>query len=334
LSQYVEGIFLPVYLTGSAPRYVKGMRQTAALFIRICGDLPLDQISTPVLARFKAALRAEEERFPSCPRQLSLPGFGTETTERHWRGARNEHTANKHLRQLAQMLAKLGPADCGRNADALELLAKVPRVKPYRAPRPRPPDIAPELLGTIYAACWAADYPGEDPPAWWQALLTCAFCEAFRRGGLIHAAWIRGDGLRWDGIDWERRTIRLKASADKCHQEREKPLHEVAVKHLLRIRTADEYVFPFPHSESTFYRQWHRIQLAAKLPRRLHIHLHAVKSASLSAYATEESPWIAQFMGDHASIATGQHYVNVSRAARAAVDRLAIPDAFRGPAAG
>jgi integrase len=135
-------------------------------------------------------------------------------------------------------------------------------------------------------------------------------------------------GLRWVDVDWQSHTISLPAEADKCLQERRKPLHPIVLRHLVRIRGPWSEIFPWAHSERTFYRQWHAIQDAAAIPKRDHVKLHQLKATSMTHYATCESPWVAQRMGDHASIATGQHYVDVSRSLRGAVERFALPAAF------
>jgi integrase len=333
---YVERSYLPIFLSGAQPRYVQAVRQTADCFCRLVGDLPIGQIGPEHLAEFKRLLCAQHQG-ASAKTQAQLWLFQAESTGRHFAAIRAASTANKHLRQLGRMLSKLGPPQRGLNADALGILPRIPAVMPYRVRRPRPPKLPVGALDRIYAGCqWAVHprVPGISATAWWQALVVCAFCETFRRAALIHASWTRGDGLRWAGIDLLGRTIHIDAGSDKMGIEREKPLHDAAVAHLLRIRSGGEFVFPFPASESTFYREWHTLQNRGGLATADHIRLHAVKSASMSAYA-RESPWVAQFMGDHASIATGQHYIDPSEQAREAVERLRVPEVFlRRPDAG
>jgi site-specific recombinase XerD len=86
-------------------------------------------------------------------------------------------------------------------------------------------------------------------------------------------------------------------------------------------------VFPWPHCERAFYRQWHRIQDHAGISP--HLKVHDLKRACGTRYAASgASAWVVQRRLDHSSIATSAHYINASREEREAVDRLAVPAAF------
>ena len=134
--------------------------------------------------------------------------------------------------------------------------------------------------------------------------------------------------LWWCDVNVAERTVRVPAAIDKCHVELLKPLHAIAVRHVLAIRGGSGLVFPFDGSEQTWYRQWHAIQDGADIPTVEHIKLHDLKRFAGTRYAATSSPWVVQQMLDHASIETSRFYVNAAEACREAVDAFPLPECF------
>lgn len=301
------------FLDDADPRTVNEYRFTLRKWERLTPDPPLGAIGREALEDFRSRLLAP----PAAPSQAP-PLLFPELHRPEASGSLSPATVNKHLRHVRHLLAEA--ADC-------EAIERVPKVRYCRTRRKRPRDVREADLSAIYRACSTALYPrlpGLDPGNWWKALLCTACVEGFRRGGLL--------GLRWDGIDWESMEIRLPAESDKCGQERLKPMSRLVAQHLLRIRGDWELVFPWPHSERTFYRCWHAIQLAAGIAAERQYKIHDLKRTCATLYAIQGAPSIAltQLL-DHTGVAMSERYINDARAAdstREAVEKLRLPAAF------
>jgi integrase len=313
LRSFFVSVFAPTYLTAAKPKTHHAYAEAVAHWTRITGDPPLGAIRVETLARFKADLLTGACAQPPL-RQLTLFDAGPHEAKGLARA-----TVNKHLRAVFALLSKAGPPG-PRNRDALGLLQSTPWVKPLREPKRLPRAIRADDVVVAYEACDTARFPhleGVHAGYWWKAILVTAYTAAFRRGGLL--------ALRWRDVDLVAETIHLDADDDKCLCERVKPLHHVVVLHLLRIRTRSELVFPWPHSERTFYRQWHEIQENAGIPRPRHFGLHDLKRTAGTIYAGTSSPWAVQTMLDHSNIATSMRYVNPAEKLRPAVDAFPLP---------
>jgi integrase len=294
LVSFFERYFARLFLDDARPRTFAAYDETLKHWKCITGDpeLPFD---AAVLAAFKVELHST----------LSAA------------------TVNKHLRQVNAILAKVGPAGPG-NRDALGMITCTVWTRPLREDRPRPRAIADDVVDAIYAACEFARRPRLSwcsPAAWWRALICLAITSGFRRGALL--------ALRWSDVDVAGRTVRVPASIDKCHAERVKPLHVIAVKHLLRIRGRGELVFAFHGSEIAWYRTWHAIQDRADISSAEQIRFHDLKRFAGTRYAATSSPWVVQQMLDHSSIETSRFYVNAAEQCRAAVDAFPLPECFK-----
>lgn len=313
LRTFFTSTFAPTYLTAARPKTFRAYAEAIAHWARITGDPPLAKISVEVLARFKAQLLTGGSAAPRSA-QLTLFDLGPLA---HVGLAKP--TCNKHLRAIGAMLSKAGPPG-PRNRDALGLLETVPWVKPFREMHRLPRAIRAADIIAAYEACDTARFPRLEcvrPGHWWKALLATAYTAAFRRGGLL--------ALRWAELDLAAETIHLDAEDDKCLWERVKPLHHVIILHLLRIRTRSDLVFPWPHSERTFYRKWHEILENAGIPPARWFGLHDLKRTAGTIYATNASPWVVQRMLDHSSITTSRSYVNATADLRPAVDAFPLP---------
>ncbi len=296
LDGWFESVYAVTYEAGCRPRTLEEYRVSLGKWKAFTDDPPLDAIDSLMLGRFKAWLLESE--------QLARA------------------TVNKHLRHVHAILGKAGPPGPG-NRDAAGLIATSPWTKPLKELERLPRSVESDVLGSIYQASRFAHYPElEDIKAadWWRALMVLAYTSGFRRGALM--------SLVWSQVDVANREFRIAAEDDKCGRERRKPLHRLAVVHLVKIRTADGRVFPWPHSMTTFYRQWHRIQIKADIERADHIKLHDLKRTCGSIAAELGSAFAVQKLLDHGSVRTSQLYVNPTKELRGVVDAFPIPAAF------
>jgi len=300
--------FSPLFLDDARPRTFAAYEETLRHWRRITGDPELG-FGSAVLAAFKVELHET----------LSAA------------------TVNKHLRHVNAILGKCGPAGPG-NRDALGMVASTPWTRPLREDRPRPRAVGDDIVSRIYAAAAFGRWPHSPSSSlkgsaigagknsafcatWWRALICVAITTGFRHEALL--------ALRWADLDLAGRTVRVPACIDKCHEERVKPLHVAAVRHVLAIRGASELVFAFDGSEQTWYRQWHAIQDAADIATGEHIKFHDLKRFAGTRYAATSSPWVVQHMLDHSSIETSRFYVNATEACREAVDAFPLPSCFK-----
>jgi integrase len=296
LVSFFRKYFARLFLDDARPRTFEAYEEALVYWRRITGD-PALLFGAAVLAEFKIELH----------KTLSAA------------------TVNKHLRAVNAILAKAGPSGPG-NRDALGMLPSTPWTKGLRQDRALPRSIGDDVVSAIYAAARFARWPKCETAsgwatAWWRALICFAITTGFRRGVLL--------ALRWADIDLAGRSVRVPASIDKCHAERFKPLHAIAVRHVLAIRGGGPLVFPFDGCLLTLHRQWHAIQDAADIATGEHIKLHDLKRFAGTRYAATSSPWVVQQMLDHSSIETSRFYVNSAEACRVAVDAFPLPDCFK-----
>ena len=324
LCEFFADRFAPIFLVGARPKTFRAYREALSHWRAITEDPALDEITTETLARFKSDLLAGEvtkanSQLSTLNSQLSLPGF--EAEERIIRQPLARATVNKHLRAIGAILTKAGPPGPA-NRDAIGLLLRVPWIKPLKEPRRIARVIEPAVIVRTYLAAQRARYPKHpdfSAPHFWKAIIVVALTTGLRRQAIL--------GLRPEWIDWRESVVRIGPEADKAGQERVKPLHRVVLFHLVRIRCRGDRVFPWPHSERTWYRTWHRLQDWAGLEGE-HFKLHDLKRTCLSTLANRASPWVAQFMGDHSTIRTTQGYVNPIAAVRPAIDAFPLPAEF------
>lgn len=291
LRAYFDSLFAPAFLCGASPRTWKEYRSTLSTWERLSpAAKSLGEITSFDLATFKAAAVAA--------------GLAVATV-------------NKHLRHLSHLLTKAGPIGPG-NRDGLGLVAASPWTKPLREREKQIVTVPDEAFSRWYESAGAARYPqlsGVLPAAWWRALVVCALTLVIRRQALL--------SLKWANVDMSERWVVVEGTADKAGRVRRKRLHNSARSHLLRVRTASPLVFPWPHSERTFYRTWKAIEAAAGVA----FGLHDLKRTALSKLAGMCDAFTLQRLGDHSSIRTTQrYYVNVDDAGlAAAVDAYQLP---------
>ena len=323
LREFFERHFAANFLIGARPKTHRAYGEMLDHWERLTHDPRLCDIDNETLAAFKASLRDPESFRRKAGRpnpQLTL--FDMPPRRRRGRPTKalSRASVNKQLRHLHAVLAKASRPGPGQR-DALGILPVMPWTKPLREYRRLPRNVRDDTLAAIYGACDSARYPrlpGVRPGDWWKALIVAALTIGFRRGGLLR--------LRWAEIYWEDREIRLAAEDDKCWSERCKPLTEMLIKHLLRIRHGRPRVFAFPSSDSSFYRTWREIQDAAGVQPR--IRLHDLKGAGGTRLARVGSLWTVKEHMDHGALQTSTWYINASDEQRAAVEKMPLPDVF------
>jgi integrase len=305
---FYDRYFEKLFLLDARPATILEYRVTLKHFLTACGDVALDQVDPLCLASFKAYL-------------LALPGRRVEKL--------SPATVNKHITNLNAILSKAGPPG-PRNRDALGVLERIPWLKPVREERRRPRVILDDWLNSFYEACSMAINPrflGSPgfPQLWWRSFLVTAVNIGYRRTALLSLTWS-------NNVDFERRIIRLPASIDKAHCDREKPMNSVVFNHLSQLQQSaaiGDKVFPWPHCLLTLNRQWHRIQSAAGLPKEQHYKLHDLKRTCGTKLSRIGSPWAVQEMLDHSSIKTSQHYIDALPELAALVEQVPQPSAFQ-----
>lgn len=313
LSTFYSDYYRPNCLGSASFETVRSYNQVVRRWVLLTGDPPLEDISVPVLGRFRDCLA----------RMRGLK-----------RGSkRSVNSIRTILRHLQAILDKAGPAG-PRNRDAAEIIKKAPYIKPPRE-EVRVPRIAPlQHLEQVYLATAGADVPwvpGIKPPQWWRALLVVTLYTGFRRRTLF--------SLRMTDIRWDDQCIIVGPGQMKRGVGNLVPLNRVALEHLMAIRTDRELVFPWANQDG-IVRPWNanqlrrfceafkKLQTAAGLPASDHFGLHAIRKTH-GTLMWDLSPEAAQLsLGHSTSQTTTKHYVAGMGIVRKAIEGLPTPDTF------
>lgn len=333
LREFYTGPFTRHFRGDASPRTLQADREALWYYERYTPDAPVASISADHLCQMRDAMAAlirgeQPQSVSKRDRQRTLFDDLPDTPDgapagKRRRPLRSKRTANKHRAFIQQLLRKCGPPG-ERNLDALHLIDTVPYCKPLKAQRKKPRLVRDDLVERLYNAAEHAtkpELPDVSPMHWVQAAIVCAIYLGYRRGGLL--------SLTWDDVDWTARRVHLSADADKCDTERSKPANDVVIAHLMRIRGPRELVFAWPHSQTAFNRQWHRLQRRAGIPEREHIKFHDLKRYAGKLYSQVASPWAVMEMLDHTTLNTSLSYINPDEETRDASDKVRILPAFR-----
>lgn len=304
LREFYETYYKPVRLTDVCAAHVAYYGYVVRLWALFTGDPPLKDITAATLSTFRECLKKLRGRKPI---NRAAPS-----------------SVRAALKCLQAILDKAGPPE-RRNRDAAGLIERVPWIKPPSVEQKLPRIVPVELLNQLYAGLVAADIPridGFKPPAWWRALVVLAYNTGLRRGTLFK--------LRMADVDWERRSILVRPSANKSRKLFAVHLNEAAYQHLLAIRTDRELVFPWPFCQTHFDTTFYRLQYASGIPRAERFGLHALRR-TLATALYESSPGAAQIaLGHSDSRTTRVHYVAPNGIVARALDALPQPEAFTG----
>jgi integrase len=304
LRQFYETHYRLTCLPDGKPRTVELHRHALRRWSFLTGDPAIPDITTEMLVKFRDCL-------------LKLHG-------KHLGTGMSANTVRKDLKVIETVLTKAGPPGL-RNRDAAGLINRVPWIRPpkfiYRQPR----FVDPEQLNAVYHAAVAMELPriaGFKAPAWWRALIVVAYNTGLRRNSLL--------SLRMEDVNWVDRYLNVRAEITKTAQAQVLPFNHTVQGHLLSIRTDRSLVFPWPHHERWFHKQFHRLQQAAGIPSKEHFGLHDLRKTA-ATLLWEMVPAAAQLMLGHTSPqTTRKHYVNRQGILARAVEQMPQPPAFAG----
>jgi integrase/transposase len=302
LTRFYREYYQPMRLADASPVTLENHRTTLRRWVVLTADPPLSDITPLLLAKFRDALAA-------------LAGVKP--------GSRMQpESIFNYLRFVQTLLDKAGPPGY-RNRDAVGLIERPPYIKPPKIVRKVPKTVSLETLSAVYDAAACMERPiieGVKAPAWWKALLVVAFNTGLRLGTLRK--------LRFEWIDWQAQRLMIPGDALKNRIGQVVPLNETVVRHLETIRSSRALIFPWPHNKRHFYRELHRLQTVAGMPRPQHFGTHDLRR-TLATMLWGVSPQAAQAALGHQSLAiTRTHYAATSGIVAQAIRDLPQPAAF------
>jgi integrase len=212
------------------------------------------------------------------------------------------HSVAKYCRHLNAVFLRMGPPGW-RNRRAFGFLDYPPYCQPPRLETRLPKQVTDrDLLKLIDALGDNDQYPKsveqELRPLWWRALCLFAATTAVRKQVIF--------GLKWEAVDLQHNLFFVSPELDKAHTERIKYLHPKLSRMLLQIRTADPFVFVWPHGNKKFYKIWGQASEAVGVKLTLH---DLKRYASQLAIRSGADVTTLREFCDHSNIATTlQHY--------------------------
>lgn len=232
-------------------------------------------------------------------------------------------TVNSFWGRLRAILRRLGPPVTG-NPWGLEIIPRVPAMKPVRQTVARPKMVPLDDISRVYVAARNVESPrtGVPPADWWRCLLVMALTTGLRRCDLF--------ALRWNQLDLQHGTMDFRAR--KTGKADLWPLHPVAVAHLERIRRPDDgRVFRGCYNGGTsgLYGPLHWLLEQADVPR---FGLHDLRRTGASLIE-QVAPGLGPEFLQHAPRGVSDvSYLNRFDSLKAALDKMPLPDGFRaGP---
>ena len=302
LFTFYESHYRPTRLEDASKETLRAFRNVLNVWRVLTGDPPLKEITHSTLTHFRDCLtkRRGQKR-------------GTKLSSQSIR---------RYFTCIECLLNKAGPAGY-RNRDAANLIANPPWIKKPK-PEAKPVRVVTsEEMNAVYRTAATMNrprLPGFEPAAWWRALLVVARNTGLRRRTIFQ--------MRIDQVDWDKGKLDLPPELLKAGRAFTLHLTTTALEHLRGIRGVRELVFPWPHSETCFYKTFHRLQTAAGIPRKEHFGLHDIRK-TLGTVLWEDSPAAAQYALGHSSPeVTRRHYVQGFGIVARALDRMAQPEAF------
>jgi len=304
LSSFYFSHYKPVRLADAARQTVKTYELIVRRWVLLTGDPPLKEITTETLCRFRdcIARMAGRDRV----------------------GRRSSASVHQFVRHIQWILDKTGPPG-PRNRDAAGIIPQPPWIKPPRLDIQLPRTVSTEHLDALYRSCVSADKPrlsgtGIKPPAWWRALLAVALGTGLRRRTLFE--------LRMEFIQWDKRLLIIPAGHLKARRPQIVCLSRVAIDHLCTIRTDRELVFPWPHGENAFYREFRRLRALAGIKPSDAFALQQIRKTT-GTLLWESNPQAAQFsLGHSTDRVTKAYYIAGQGIMAKALDAMPLPAAF------
>ena len=302
LSELYESYYKPARLKDAAPQTVTTYKLVMEKWRAFTADPPLRDITVKTLTRFRdcIARMAGRNRVRRC----------------------STASVHQYLMHVQAILDKAGPPG-PRNRDAADIIARPPWIKRPRLDVAFPQIATLDQLDALYRSCVSADkprLPGIKPPAWWRALLAVALGTGLRRRTLFE--------MRMEHIDWDKHLIIIPAKHLKTRKPQIVCLSHVALDHLRTIRTDRELVFPWPHTQHTFYQELHRLQTLAGINFKDQFGLHRIRKTT-ATLLWESNPQAAQLaLGHSTDRVTRAYYVAGQGIMAKALDAMPLPAAF------
>lgn len=177
LSEFFEQWYVPIAMRDRAQSTIQLYRNSIAWWVRITGDPPLDQIDEFTLNLFSDGL-----------------AIGTFRRSRRAAGIEHPlqpHTAAKHQRQIAAILAGAGPRK-RRDRPAKSLLAEIPFMPPSTAEHVLKPCFTLEQMRAMANEAQHTSrprLPGIPPSAYYRGLFAFLFGVGHRLGTTWRIEW-------------------------------------------------------------------------------------------------------------------------------------------------
>ncbi len=301
LSSFYRDWYLPNRLSDARAKTKEAYATAVKHWRLLTGDPPVKAVTSETIARFRDALSKMRGLKPATSMSVN--------------------SVRSYLRMAQVLLDKLGPPGRG-NRDGLGILSVVPWAKPPREIERIPQTVTLEQLSACLRATETMRVPvvaGISAPSWWRALLLVAWGTGLRIGTIL--------SIRVDEIDWMGRRLVLPAERFKSRRPMVVHLNPPALHALRAIQGERELVFPWTDREYrfTFYRQLHRLQLAAGLAKGQWFGMHRIRK-TIASLLWESSPAAAQYAMGHASAdVTRKHYVDGGELVARALDALPNP---------
>lgn len=267
------------------------MRSAIRAWERLTGNPPLSKVDNATAETFRAG--AIEE------------GLAPETVKYYWKSIRS-------------ILRRVGPVTDG-NPWALEIIPRVPAMRPVVIPFKRPPRLTMEELSRIYLAARHMDKPTRhvpNPGFWWQALIVLAYFTGLRLADLLKATW--------GHLDESAGTLFVRTN--KTHIEADLPLTGIVLGHLARLERGSDRIFEISQ------RRFHRITRELREQSGVKFTFRDFRKTSESELEAV-APGMARVLHLRAPRDVQEkYYLNRLPDLRDAIERMAVPIAFKhGP---
>jgi integrase len=299
LCTFYRDYYAPLRHTDAMPTTKRTIQAVLKKWALVTGDPAIKDITPAVIACYRDCLAKMHGKKPG--RKMEA------------------ETIRTHLRTIQTILEKAGPSGRG-NRDAANLIpGPVPWAKPPHADIPLPRIVSARDLAAVYRVADRAVYPetpGISAADWWRAMVVIAYNTGLRRRTLFE--------MKWSHVDLETGYTKLPPQTLKSKRWHLIHLHEECVAHLEKIKGPRELVFPWPHGESLFDAEFHRLQHEAGVIDLFG--LSNLRKTLATVLASSDSPGVAGMALGHAGDnVTLKHYIHATGIVAHALDRVPQP---------
>lgn len=287
LTEFYREHYVPQVMEDPSPRAREGYEYALARWRECTGDPPLAAISSALLADFKQFLG-----------RCVIRGGGV----------MSQNTRRKYLDHIQWILDQAGPPMAIRRLrNAAGILERVPWTKPPGRERRKKPPMSESTVIAIYQVADRARFPrtaGIRAGAWWRALISTICSTSLRYGQLAV--------MPMSCVVWAPAQPLLRLPAEVCRKSKSDeshPLHPIAFRDLLAIRGDRELLFGHPHSKTTIYAEFHRLEQLAGCETTHGVAFHGIRRRVLTELG-KISPTAAQLAAGHQAYSTTiEHYI-------------------------